>query len=70
MRFARERNDALLGILQSHAPNGQAQSLCAKFVNDLVAGGAEPEEVEKALVNALADGFNHANWLWVNVSPR
>lgn len=65
----------LLGILQSYAPTGKEQYEVSKWYNrlretiqtDLFCDTAlEIEaEIEKALINILADGVNHGNWPWI-----
>jgi hypothetical protein len=50
----------LLAILQSHAPTGKDQVICANVYN------RTPEvEQERTMVNALADGLNYGNWPWI-----
>lgn len=54
----------LLGVLQSHAPNGSAQQLCASMVHQAERSMVSDLGIEKMLANAIADGLNHGNWPW------
>lgn len=57
---------ALLGILQSYAPNGPAQQHCTNMVHRAEADGASDLDIEKMLASALSDGLNHGNWPWTS----
>jgi hypothetical protein len=57
-------DNKLLMVLQSYAPTGTAQQKCINMVWNAERYGATPKEVEKTLINALADGVNHGNWPW------
>lgn len=54
----------LLGLLQSYAPNGSAQSACADLYHSAHTAGATPKEIELTLVGAINDGLRYGNWPW------
>ncbi len=56
-----DRNYELLGILQSHAPDGEAQQKCAKLYNQMFEDGATTAEIEKYLIGILHIGLNTGN---------
>jgi hypothetical protein len=41
-----------------------AQVLCAEMYNKALGEGTSLEEVQKMLINILADGVNYGNWPW------
>lgn len=57
-------NYALLGILQQHAPNSEAQQKCAELYNQMFADGATTAEIEKHLIGILHVGLTTGNWPW------
>lgn len=52
----------LLGILQSYAPNADAQLLCVRIYNDAMAEGSHRAAL--VMVEALHDGLKFGNWPW------
>ena len=61
---AYERSYQLLTILQSYAPDGTAQQMCADFYAELQAAGFSGRELDLRLMYALHDGLQAGNWLW------
>lgn len=66
----RDHRQALLAMLQDHAPDGAAQQRCTTLVWEAERDGATPADVEKMLVTALSDGLNHGNWPWAESPAR
>lgn len=66
----------LLSILQKYAPSAREQYLASKWYNELREtvikehefSERQEFEIEKTLINALADGVNHGNWPWTRQS--
>lgn len=58
---------AMLGLLQSYAPNGKAQALCATQFNSVLPQN-QKDELQDAqirhLAGALLDGLKFGNWPW------
>lgn len=46
------------------AKPGAQQSMLERTVNKMFEEKQTPEQVEKYLVNVMADGINHGNWPW------
>lgn len=63
----RDRCYRLLAILQDIAPDQKAQVLCSQMYHKAFGEGASPEEIQKMMVNVLADGVNNGNWPWNEV---
>lgn len=66
----REMNRRLLGMLMDLAPNREAQIILADWSRDSIKAGMAEHEITKELINALADGFNHGNWVWYFRKPE
>lgn len=54
---------SLLTILQSYAPNGDAQAKCTDYYNLIYK--EDYSNLNIRLVNALHDGLTYGNWLWL-----
>lgn len=54
----------LLGVLQSYAPDGEAQATCARFYWNIHKNGTSQKEVVTALAEAISEGLRHNNWPW------
>jgi len=55
----------LLGVLQSYAPNGDAQQACSELLWSAQREGLTVREQVLMLVNTLHDGLSYGNWPWV-----
>jgi len=60
-----EREQQLLGILQSYAPTGKEQMICKQFYDDMKAAHEKSKDVQKALAGAIYDGLAYGNWIWL-----
>lgn len=70
------RSYRLLGILIEHATTGKEQGIATTWYHktreEITADIPIPDDkfwdienqMEKTLINALADGINHGNWPW------
>jgi hypothetical protein len=55
----------MIGILQSHAPNGPAQQLVAQVYSDMKADNFSENQMQSELAGLLKDGLDYGNWIWV-----
>ena len=65
----RENNNRLLAILQSYAPNAQAQTVCAQLQWDAEKQGAKPQDITEMFTVSILDGLRYGNWPWVPAQP-
>jgi hypothetical protein len=60
------REQSLLDILVSYAPDLKAQNTVFDTYNRMVENEETTEVIEKQIIGALNDGVTHGNWPWVN----
>ena len=54
----------MLGVLQTFAPNGEAQAKCTEVYNKAIKDGANDEDLLKMLVGMMVDGIYNGCWPW------
>ncbi len=64
---SQSRESRLLGILQEHAPNSDAQQKCTELVQRMQRDQMPGFKIEEALAGALLDGLRNGNWPWIAV---
>lgn len=63
--MAEDNKYKLLSILQSHAPNSEAQKKVTDYYHTLLRENkSNDKEVELQLAGAIFDGLSYGNWLW------
>jgi hypothetical protein len=54
----------MLGVLQTFAPNGEAQAKCTLIYNEAIKHGADDKDLLRMLVGILVDGVYSEVWPW------